>query len=294
MNFRATREKDENLIEDFTEEREAGKKLQRWIIDPKAHCPTSRTDLTIQDLRNWSITESLGGLPEGCSAERMRCLGLPIKQYRIMHLIKKTTNFLFKDITTEWFGRAATGVLFIEDVRRDKGALDPQISELSIAAYRRSFPLDSLQHVFVTYIKNKGSRLVFKSLCPKDEVVVLEHGTPEYHALLGTPIGKVVAHLVLGAFDRGTRHIPRITLWWTGPRQSRAQAQFDIEFIHRKATFINRFFSSLVIEPRNSRRARKGTELWTSDLFKYVMMLVAAFVIILIDRYWITIPFFPF
>lgn len=286
MDFRATQGRNEQWSKEFAGERESGERLQRWIDDPSTHCPTSQTDLTIQDLKNWTITENVGGLPEGCSNERMRCLGLPMKGYRVLHLEKTFTDFLCRTITTEWLGRAARRVLFIEDVRRDKGALGPFISELSIAAYKRSFPLDSLQHVFVTYIKNKTTRPVLKSLCPKDEVVVLEHGTPEYQTLLGTPIGKLVAHLVLGAYERGTRHISRVTIWWTGPRQNRAQVQFDIETIHHKASILSRFLPNHVTGPRGSGRLRGDTALQT--LSKAVVLSLICALVVLIDRHFRT------
>jgi hypothetical protein len=49
------------------------------------------------------------------------------------------------------------------------------------------------------YAENSGRQL------PTDEPQIFEYGTAEYEALLGTRTGAVVAYLVLGAFQRGTR-----------------------------------------------------------------------------------------
>ncbi|KAJ5172619.1 hypothetical protein N7492_005212 [Penicillium capsulatum] len=201
------------------------------------------------------------------------------------HLTKTTQTFFGGDIITEWLGRGGPGVLSVEDVRRDRSAHGPYISELSIAAYKRSFSLDSLKYVFVTYIKNTATRLVLNNLCPKDEVTVLEFGTPEYQTLLGTPIGKIVAHLMLGAFDRGSGRISKVTIWWSGPRQNHAQAQFDIMSIRQREPISGQSLPVLEIEPRNSRQLRIDTKL--QSLSKVVISLSVAYVLaILIDRYF--------
>lgn len=129
-------------------------------------------------------------------------------------------------------GRAGEGVLFIEDIMRSKGAVRPFISEISKAVYEDQFPLDTLRYVIVTNISNEETKLFVNARfnLTSDEKV-WESDAPEFQAMLGTRIGKVVAYLMIGAYQRGTRKISRIAMWKTGHHVKCIQARFDIEAI---------------------------------------------------------------
>ncbi|KAJ5171973.1 hypothetical protein N7492_004566 [Penicillium capsulatum] len=214
--------------EDYFKELEKGTSFQRWIDDPSAkRCPVQKAELAIQDLdlQYWVVNRAVGSVPDGYSTDRMRLLDLPTRQYRAVEL--KRYGVTVEDMA--WIGRVARGVIFVEEVHREEDIIGPYTSELAIAAYRETYDLATLKHIFVINVQNTVMRALIIRLCCPTSVKVVEHGTREYRALLGTPIGKMVAAIVLGAFERGTFRIARISIWWNGPRHSSAQAQFDLE-----------------------------------------------------------------
>ncbi|KAJ5152004.1 hypothetical protein N7492_010299 [Penicillium capsulatum] len=132
----------------------------------------------------------------------------------------------------KWEGLAAPGVLVIEEIKRKAG---PYISEISQAVYERSFSIDTLKRIYILDVRNTDTlNFVSETLYtarnglewPDEEIRYWDKGTPEFNALLGTEIGQVVAHIVLGAFDRGTRHISRIG---TAFLCDELQLQFELE-----------------------------------------------------------------
>lgn len=216
---------------------EKGTLYEKWLADPKAaSCKVQRTDLTLDDLDTdfeWSNTFSVREVPAGPSHARMTELGLPLRQYHHMSLRK----YVGQDVEILWEGSVQDGVLFVENIAREKDADGPFISELSVAAYKHVHgSMDGLKYVFVTSIINKETKPLITQLCDKQQANLaksFEMGTQAYHYLLGSEIGRTVASALLGGFDRGTVKIPRITVWWSGRGISRhAQVQFDIEHIN--------------------------------------------------------------
>ncbi|GLI73084.1 hypothetical protein PoHVEF18_001294 [Penicillium ochrochloron] len=104
-----------------------------------------------------------------------------------------------------WTGRTAESVVFLEDLNRPKGSQCPFISEITKAVYEKDFNIETLREY------------------PR----VMESNATEFQVLLGTPIGKIVAHLVLNSFARGTRRIARVALWHDA--KVTPQLRFDIE-----------------------------------------------------------------
>ncbi|KAJ5928751.1 hypothetical protein N7466_007707 [Penicillium verhagenii] len=128
----------------------------------------------------------------------------------------------------QWIGCIAPGVIFIEIIeRKPKGTGQdiPQISDLTRIAYEHKWSLPSLEHVCVCSIEEESTKKLCRDQIYKgngltwieyeDETAestshTWEYGTPEYQALLGTRIGRIVGFLVLNGFERGTRRIARI------------------------------------------------------------------------------------
>jgi hypothetical protein len=132
-----------------------------------------------------------------------------------------------RNADTTWVGRAKEGVLFVENIeRKDFG---PYASELGIMAYERVAPLSTLKTIFVTNVANHETRPVARAFWYGPEFKTFERGSSEFHALLGTGIGRVVAYTVLGAFGQGVKRISKISLWWIGQRVDVLQMRFDIE-----------------------------------------------------------------
>ncbi|KAJ5671377.1 hypothetical protein N7507_000504 [Penicillium longicatenatum] len=117
----------------------------------------------------------------------------------------------------------------------------PAASAVVQALYTRDFDLKDLRCVFVNCIVNKNTIGFIMDHIYKPEIfaefpdldfvpVAWDYGTPEYDGLLGTRIGRVVAYLILEAFERGARRISRITTYMS-EGLSATHLRFDIEAI---------------------------------------------------------------
>lgn len=91
------------------------------------------------------------------------------------------------------------------------------MSEVSLAFYETDYLIDTLGHVIITNVVNEDTIFFLSGELHGDHLEfsddwwrTWECGTPEYDALLGTRIGKMVAYMVLGGFERGTKRISRI------------------------------------------------------------------------------------
>jgi hypothetical protein len=139
-----------------------------------------------------------------------------------------------------WLGDTDPGTITIIAIRREVNSNAYQISRLSQAFYTRDFERDTLRHGFVQNVLNKETascaRMAIyieknKLAWPQLASQTWEYGSPEYDALLGSRIGKVIGYLVLGAYSHGTRRIARIVTWSADPLNYdfRLQFRFDIE-----------------------------------------------------------------
>ncbi|KAJ6129484.1 hypothetical protein N7512_002264 [Penicillium capsulatum] len=142
-----------------------------------------------------------------------------------------------------WVGWTGPGILVLDNIERPLDSPAPPISQISQALYQRCHSMSNLRYVFVTHVINdETSHLVTKLIYSRDNGLVWNYGdkkpialepqtwprgSDEYDALLGSQIGKVVAYLVLGGFERGTRRIARIMTWPAERR--RLMMRFDIE-----------------------------------------------------------------
>jgi hypothetical protein len=150
-------------------------------------------------------------------------------------------HFSIRDWNTlTWIGYTGPGVIFLDNIAREKNANPLQIPEVSQALYEREFSIDTLNHVFITQVINDETLDLLEGLYddlvnPVDTsfpMMIWPYGTPPFDALLGTALGKVVAVLVLGAFPRGTRRIVRIVTAWAPYRGGNLpDFRFDIETV---------------------------------------------------------------
>ncbi|KAJ5595351.1 uncharacterized protein N7459_001559 [Penicillium hispanicum] len=235
----------------YTDIQETGALRQKWINDPNIFSPIQRSTLSCEDLRlqGWDIVQEREGLPLSLRSRAVE-FGLPFETdlyikdttYQGTELYHVTRDELPNEESntiSNWRGRTGPGLIFIEDMERGKGSDDPWISEITKAIYEKDFSIESLRSVFVLMVINADTKdFVTKhlysaanGLCWPDRTVrSWKYDTPEYQALLGTRVGKVVAYLVLGAFDRGTRRIARVLTWPWGP-YNQLQMRFDIEAV---------------------------------------------------------------
>lgn len=124
-----------------------------------------------------------------------------------------------------------------------QGISDPKdwyISEVLGAAYESQYALSTLKYVFVDNVVDKETlefclTQLFTAHAglpwppPENKVFVWRHGAAEFRALLGTPIGRVVASLVLAAYGQGVRRIASIAVFRTGFLIPYLNMRFDLE-----------------------------------------------------------------
>lgn len=212
----------------------AGTERLRWMSNPVEHCPIPRSTTTFEDLLSQGcqiLDDKSVDLPKRYHVQAF-LLGLPIEAvYRFCSLIKHEKRY----VGWEWDGVLGPGVIFLEILMKPAWVKFPRMSEITQAVYQKNFSLDDLRYVFVSDIINTDTRDFIQNYLPElprgdgggyTKSTAFEFGTEMYRALLATRIGKMIAYFVLGAFDRGTRRIARINVWFISYKP---QMRFDIE-----------------------------------------------------------------
>ncbi|KGO74120.1 hypothetical protein PITC_021780 [Penicillium italicum] len=227
-----------------------GEKLIRWMENAnEPGCPVQRSTLnagTLPQPMDWHIEHDR----EWLSPERIASivgLGLPLGEFIpndlyptespcLRHSIIKTIGGI-----TALVGTIAPGVLFVYSIRRKRlPSNDPYVSELAKMAYEAHFPLDSLKHVIVNEIQEEATEtFVRERIYPSREGLSYpsaEHQTwdyplPEFSAIMGTPIGKVIGSLILGAFGQGVKRVARVVTFQDGLDLHKLHIRFDIEHV---------------------------------------------------------------
>lgn len=124
------------------------------------------------------------------------------------------------------------GAIFIDDAARDASrdatANAPHISELLHPIYTYEWPIAGLRHIFISNVdKNDATYNLIHQLQIDLTPRAWEYDTPQYQALIGTPLGRIVAAFIINVFPIGIQHITRIhTLPET---YSRMMLRFDLK-----------------------------------------------------------------
>jgi hypothetical protein len=137
-------------------------------------------------------------------------------------------------------GVVGPGSLWIEYVEGFSDPKDWYISEVLGAAYDSQYALSTLKYVFVDNVVDKETREFCLTQLftarnglswppPGNKVIVWRHGAAEFRALLGTPIGRVVASLVLAAYGQGVPRIASIAVFRTEFLIPYLNMRFDLE-----------------------------------------------------------------
>ena len=215
----------------FQVEQEKGALWRQWLAaDPTVRpCPIPRSQLTVAHLTppQWTYVTSLVGLPYDFTREMMMALGLPSNGYHRFKVseIQEMSEALYFD------GRMHDGVICLENIARDDELATAHISDVAIALFRHDFAMETLKTVFITDIRNLIARPIIMRLYPSNPSPLgrtFRYATREYDILLGTPLGKCVGAIVLGAFGPGARIITGITVWWSGSWNDSCHMRFDI------------------------------------------------------------------
>lgn len=230
----------------YGELQKSGEQRRQWIDNPDDDsCPIQGSSLTLHDLRNdYTVNRpTRRGLIQTLRGQ-VADIGLPNEFDNPVHpSVYQSWDIQENDF--RWTGAMWDNMISLDDIRRETDSNAPQISEVTLALFRTLYNLDDLRYIFVTMVLNTETQNFVTSQLYSDENQlewpvgrlsvdladnqVWEHGTPEYDALLGTRIGKLIAYIVIGGFYRGSTRIARIVTfptWVLGPR---VNLRFDIE-----------------------------------------------------------------
>ncbi|KGO71936.1 hypothetical protein PITC_026560 [Penicillium italicum] len=222
-----------------------GDSLRRWMeLADEPDCPIPRTTLTIPDIdpRLWYLSSIPGSLTKEWEYWD-RTFGLTVdylaSNQEPLYLLKSAVSVVkLTGELTLWVGRTGPGVIFLDNIKRAPNSATFYMSEFAKAFYESHFPLESLKYVIVTSIVQQETRRfirdqIYKSSerleFPPKEPQIWESPSPEFCGILGTPIGKVVAAFVLGAYGQGVKRIPRIVTFHTGEDLCEYNLRFDLE-----------------------------------------------------------------
>ncbi|KAJ5224012.1 hypothetical protein N7468_008554 [Penicillium chermesinum] len=219
----------------YGEHQAKGKKFQQWLAGKNLEtckvCPCTLKYDEIpfrEDLHN-----QIADLPNDI-----------IDAAKPFDLLKKNNTFKITFHPTApptrnvWEGVITPSAIFIEDCHRDNG---PHASEVTQGIYTKYHAVETLKHIFFMIIVNGDTvgliqEQIWKGWpATKPKECEWEHDTDEYHAVMGTEIGKIAASLVLGAFEPGTRRISKIAAWEYFDTAT-PSLRFDVEAVEKKST----------------------------------------------------------
>ncbi|KAJ5708321.1 hypothetical protein N7488_008122 [Penicillium malachiteum] len=223
-----------------------GWRYQCWIdgLNPGAVCPVQPHDLAFEvlNIEEKTFDDDLGVDPVSevyvpeLYLQMFRAFGVTDytsdRGHRVMSY--DAPDVLFPDAAAAaaagefnqafalgWAGCVTDQFIILEILRHHTGK--PFMSDVTNAVYHNFYPDDDPEFIIVHFIINEDFLDVLNY-----QIYILENGidtaglrlpvleweynTPEYMALLGTPIGKVVAAFVLGRYQTGAVRIKSIAI----------------------------------------------------------------------------------
>ncbi|KAJ5357164.1 hypothetical protein N7541_004322 [Penicillium brevicompactum] len=231
----------------------SGNQIRKWMENAsEPGCKVARITLTLDtlslDRSGWDIASSAEHLePE--HYKWLERVGIPtgVDKTSEESIYRGTMVMKSEGPLTQWTGVVGPGVIFINNVERAKCSDDPFISELTHAVYAQKFNLQDLKHIWVTDIQNHDTARFINNFIyaagteleyPRDAVITWNSSSPQYNALLGTALGKMVGCFILGAFGQGVKRISQICLFRS---YGSPQLQFDIEQVETCQRCIDNF-----------------------------------------------------
>lgn len=210
-----------------------GRKFQNWINGDASGTgeqpSVQRSTLTINDIAEIRLSRTA----RSRLSRHVRELGEEYGLFLTSHTFVEYWVYTDQPRASFWGGVVTPGNIVIHDMARENG---PFMSDVSLALFKNHYVIHDLERVFLMDIQNEDTydlitTEIYQEWPENPEEKMLEeweYGTPQYQALLGTELGKIVANLVLGAFERGTRQISRIVTW-QDEINTEPQMRFDID-----------------------------------------------------------------
>lgn len=233
----------------FEEFQAAGALRQTWIENPSVPCPIAQSELTVQHLLDlgWSIQNREPYL-DWFDVNEIRGLDVPQDPEDPTGRLEDF-DYRFEEWSgqgAKWIGWTGPGLLVVSDIKRTLDSTSPSIAEVTKIVYERAFEIDGLKYVFFQNVVNRQTQAFIKRLLYTTECLgytwfdrpgdhrVWERNSPEYQALLGTRIGKIVLYLILASYPRGSRCIARIMTYHIADSMT-VNIRFDIETLRRSS-----------------------------------------------------------
>ncbi|KAJ5669312.1 hypothetical protein N7462_010382 [Penicillium macrosclerotiorum] len=215
----------------------------RWISDPEARdCIIPRSSFRLGDMRYRGFgvhiePETIPFNYEEWIHDTDYPAGRPDRTavYQRCEIVKGSRRGP-GDTQSMWMCRLGPGVIFFQDLPTVLFPMDPPVSIVAQALYQELFVLWGLQHLVFDIRRTATETLkcveqqIYKGLpFPSEQRLLWRYPSPEYIALMGTPVGKIVASFVLGAYGQGVKHVSRITTWQSQVMSDAYYIRFDID-----------------------------------------------------------------
>ncbi|KAJ5810260.1 uncharacterized protein N7503_002478 [Penicillium pulvis] len=188
-----------------------------WMLKPvtAVQCKVEQSTLEIADLPWYESGK------DDISASTMNTLelfDLPFREdYHALIAWCYTSTVIFNN-KSMFGGLVSDGLLVIEKMfRTDTGA---HMSDVALAMYRNFYEINNLKQILFCNVVNTDTVDFFMEDLYTEKngldfaglagVQNWPYGTPEYLALLTTPICSVAVNIVLGAWPRGTHYVSNI------------------------------------------------------------------------------------
>lgn len=236
----------------------AGQQFQAWMEHANTTgCRVQQSTMTVQRLLHNEVI-----LARFFLVQSFRTEGPPPKvRDDLLHLRLPVTNIYHRSQIkhqeyasalefSEYTHYIGPGTIIAENAYRNErpGALQIYWSDVALAFYKNRHHIDTLRHVYMVHVENEETRLLVETyLYPMHQYPlpprrsrgstcfqIWNRGAPGYVLILGTPLGKSVASMVLGAWPRGTHRIARINTWF---HNGDLMMRFDIERIPAASGF---------------------------------------------------------
>lgn len=231
-----------------------GAQIRRWIDDPdEPDCDVLPSTLTFARVRQDSKLELVRRNIRVMLREAFDAVGLPnewvnpVPRGNSVYRCIEIDNSDIGMFCTAWIGPSVFHIDQMHNPARNRSVpLEedrPPMSQIIQVMYEKFFPISSLRYIFVTEVVNAGTfNFIKRTLYPENDLEwpsrmlrryipsTWAFGTPEYDALLATPIGRTISYLVLGAYPRGTHRIVRVVTWPCSPIA--VHMRFDIEALN--------------------------------------------------------------
>ncbi|KAJ6017828.1 hypothetical protein N7451_001207 [Penicillium sp. IBT 35674x] len=208
---------EEGAVLKYGERQVRGIFRMNWMLKPvtAVQCKVEQSTLEIADLPWYESGK------DDISASTMNTLelfGLPFRDdYHALIAWCYTSTVIFNN-KSMFAGLVSDGLLVIEKMfRTDTGA---HMSDVALAMYRNFYDINNLKQILFCNVVNTDTVDFFMEDLYTEKngldfaglagVQNWPYGTPEYLALLTTPICSVAVNIVLGAWPRGTHYVSNI------------------------------------------------------------------------------------